>query len=615
MGTVSLFLIFLVIGVYAISQGDVTLSTPSNATWTNATNYTAGYNFTWNDADDFSYEQANCSLFIGVESSVASLIKNETNYHTSVVANNNTLTRLYMNDYFMRNDTMYYWTVVCGNSTSQDGGGNWAPTPYVIYQDNSLPLIEDLGRRFTNDTWLTYNDPWFYINVTDSGNTHGSTFAVAIINASNASVSHGSTTTSNATAVNLSLSLSDGNYTVNLRATDPAGNFNKSTYTYDFQVDTTDPALTYQSDTIADGGNTTEVHFYINFSVTEAYLETINLTFDSTDYILVLANNCTSNNLPIWYCSYNVTGLSAENDIAYNFTINDTAGNLLTSATRTISVDTASPTIDNKWNWSVTDSVASWNFTFTDTTPDTCYAYVWNRSSDLVATKTGTINSTSSDCTGTFSQSDIAVEGAFTIEYYLRDEPANSVTGNLSGVMTNLYEDQWNLITYASFNQTVENICSGIEYCTNIAVYNNSAKTYTTYSTSTPTVNNDTMVNPGDAMIVYVSDDDYLIGNDHIPKNGNTNENITLYTGWNTMGLVYNTTMNTTIFYKQNGTMFNITWGSLYDADADTFYTCSRAANLCAGTSDTANNIMLPKGYAVWVMADNVTINRSVING
>ncbi len=615
----SLMLILAMVSVSAVGPGDITLSTPSDGAWTNSTNYTDGFVFTWTDTDDVSYDTANCTLYVGNVTDFLPTLISSTYLQSSTLASRSTATTLYMEAAaFLSNGTAQYWTVKCFNSSSTDGRGTtgWTPTAYTIYQDVDIPqwTIDSYG--FTNDTWTTSTSARFQVNVTDAGYEGSSTHTISIVNDSDATDIFASGTTTDGVSINVTATVTDGTTTMEIKVCDPAESCNSTTADYTIKVDSTDPVVSFVSPTIDDGGNTTVNYVYINFTLTELNNDTVTLSFDGTDYVVEGAN--LTGTAPDLNGFFNVTGLSATRNIQYNVTVNDSAGNEITTDTRTVSVDLAGTALTTVYNWTVTDSVASYIALVTDTTPYTCTAKIYDSGGVLKSTKTGswdTVGATT-NCTGTFSATDIVTEGEFTVEYTVYDEAGNTATSNKTGIMNPLYAG-WNLVAWGDDNTTVLDICDTIEHCTSVSWFNNSASTYTTYATSTPSVNNDTQVTEGDAMYVYVSADDYLIVNDYMPETGISTENITLKTSvWNTMGLFYNTTINTTLYATNASGAGAITWSSWIDVNADTYYTCSKSLDLCTGTTDTPVNIVLPRGRAVWVLTDGaMVINRSTLSG
>jgi hypothetical protein len=330
-------------------------------------------------------------------------------------------------------------------------------------------------------------------------------------------------------------------------------------------------------------------------------------------------DRCT-NDPPNNNCSYNFTSLGEQKDIVISIFANDTSGAEVTS-TRTFTIDTETPVLQTN-NWTMSSSQASINLQVTDVDPANCTLRFFDRASALATSGSGsfTLGTGTANCTGTFTSSNITLEGAFNLEYTVVDSSGNSVAQNVSGVYTTLYTG-WNLVTMPDILLNASVLCSQIASCTQISSFNNlqSSKTFTTYSTSTPSINGDTNFNPGDAVLVYVSADSSMISNNNLPVAGSAEENFTAsYGGWNTMGLLYATTIDTIINVTaaSDSTQKNITFVSYYNTSSDEFYTCKRSLNKCAGTNVPIDEITLRKGYAVWALTDvNVTMNRTQMQG
>lgn len=330
-------------------------------------------------------------------------------------------------------------------------------------------------------------------------------------------------------------------------------------------------------------------------------------------------------------CYYNFTNIGDKKDIKYNVTVNDSgAGNTGTTATRYVSIDTTSPVISEAYNWTYSNSIINFRIRTNDTTASTGTVRVYDRDGTLRTNITATLEATvvngDTNFTGTIEGDNVSIEGVFRVEYNITDELSNSVQYNMTGIYTKLY-DGWNLIGYAGANgsgvgKEIHEICTDTQYCTQMSYFYNAHanKSFATYSTSTPSVNNGTRVQPGDAVHIYLSSDSYILSKDERPSPGDTtgpvSENITVSDGgWNTMGLI--TAGNMTSVWNATNTTGSkpITYVSYINQSAETYYTCRKSINLCAGTSTTPTNIQLYEGWAVWILTTiNSTINRSTIS-
>lgn len=312
--------------------------------------------------------------------------------------------------------------------------------------------------------------------------------------------------------------------------------------------------------------------------------------------------------------------IDSANAKSHNVTLRCNDSAFYSSETYLITVDTTKPVI--QWlNMSVSGSVVTLNSTVTDNNPYSCSARVYDRDESLVTSLVGTQSGTGSTsyCVYTLTSSDVGSDGAFKIDYTATDTAGNTNTTdtNHTGILTTLYTG-WNLMSYGDSSNTVAEICDMINGCTTVSTYNNThgAKSFTTYSTSAPTVNNDTDVLAGTGIYLYVSADTYLMVDDAMPTTGSA-ENITITSDdWNIMGLTSNASIYTILNAVDFGTSNkNITWVSYYDGSGDTSYTCSRTNNLCSGMVTPAT-IEMPKGSAIWIdTAENITINRTALSG
>jgi len=607
-----IFLILLAGILYAIPQGGVTPISPDDDVWTNEGNYTDGFNVSWNDPEH-NYN-ASCELFIGTENNVAIILATVNgSYGTVGQVEENTNIELTMNHTFPTNNTQYYWTIKCINESFLP----WiATTPRILKQDISIPSFNITNHTVENNTWSNSGSLRFEFYATDD-QTLGENLTVRIFNSTDFYV-FGSASVENGSQVNLTISLPDGNYTLNANVTDPAENSNTTSIaggpiSFSAVIDTTDPVITDLLPANGTVWNDTEIG--INFTITELNLATVYLEWNGTNETFDL-NNCTSAP-PQHNCSFNKTVTSWRYLDFKTFAI-DEASNDGISATNTMSIDLDGISFIVN-NWTVSNSVANYVVDITDTTPTTCSIKLYQKNESYIDILTGTINTgIVNNCTGTIQGSDIGIEGNFRAEFNLTDEAGNQNITNVSGVYNALYEG-WNLITYPNTNRTSSTIVTEILNATQVSWYNNSIASFVTYSTSTPGTNNATQINPGDAIFVYLNANTSFIENEYLPTAIDESIYAIIYTtGWNAFGLtensnvsaVYNTTTNATSYQ-------NITWTSWYNASSDTFNTCKKGGT-CAGTSDAASDIDLPRGHAVWILSDltaNLTINRSIMGG
>ena len=602
-----LFLLIGIISVFAITQGDITITSPANNTWVKEANVTQGFVFVYDTEEDFG---AVCTLHVGEYTNPGELRNGTFQSGTNSTTVSGATTTIYMNT-TISNNTITYWSIECVNESLPST--SWATGIRAINQDNTTPLytIDSIG--FTNNTWTNSTSARIEVTPIDHY-ALGQNINVYIYNDTTLV---GSGETTNGTGVNVTATLSDGNYTkLKINISDPAKNENVSSDLYLIFVDSTTPAVSQITPT--DNEVITINSTIINMSLTEQNPDTIIIDWGGTNVTIDPQTNCTGT-APTYECIYNKTGLTSEADIDYIVYINDSANNLLVYS-KTLNVNLEDPVVANTYNLTISDSKMTWKVEVTTANPDLCKANLYNRTGGLERTITGAfseVGASSANCTGNVTASDVGVEGAFTLEFNVTDDSGTATaSSNLSGVYNSI-SSGWNLISYSGADRNISMICDEIEYCTSVSYYDNEDSSFTTYVTSTPSVNNGTFINAGDAIYVYVSSNSAVLCNDFLPTSG-VAENITLYDGgWNVFGLTR--ASNVSAVHNALDVDFsdqNITWASQYNASASTFYSCSRAADICTGTTINAANLSLVKGEAVWALTDqayNYTINRTAV--
>ncbi|MCK4429181.1 MAG: S8 family serine peptidase, partial [Candidatus Aenigmarchaeota archaeon] len=139
----------------------------------------------------------------------------------------------------------------------------------------------------------------------------------------------------NCTNTSVTMTCLESSNTVRVRANDTSGNLN-NTESITFTVDTTNPAIEYNSSTTQEG---THSQTYIEANVTASDDNLANVTiylYNSTDLLYNYTNSTGF--------FYNFTNLD-DGTYYLNATANDTAGNTNWTETRTITLNTAPPTI------------------------------------------------------------------------------------------------------------------------------------------------------------------------------------------------------------------------------------------------------------------------------
>jgi len=347
-----------------------------------------------------------------------------------------------------------------------------------------------------------------------------------------------------------------------------------------------------------------------------------------------LTNTTTGRN--IWNnASAFSTGTDSNYSLWHNVTFrcNDsTSGSPYTSSTYLFKVDTANPSLTAQ-DWTVSASSFVANVSVTDQLHDTCKIRIYN-SSGYKTTELGTWGTAQNarQCTGSVDGSllfyPVNTAGGdmtFSIDYWANDTTAHSGTSaNQTGIAKKIYTG-WNIISELAMNTTSGSLCSMISGCSQISWFNNTAgnKSFITYSTSTPSINNATAIDNETAVLVYVSADTWFLQRNRVSDwVGTSTENVTLNTGgWNVMGLPYSATINTTLYaltfnatYVTPAQLTNITWISYLNGS--TYITCKTGWSICAGTTLGPQEITLPQGTGVWALTNaNVTLNRTRISG
>ncbi len=183
----------------------------------------------------------------------------------------------------------YYTSNFVVNATAADSDG--LSSVQYRYENSS-----------TNGSWVSMTNP--------SGNLWNATFSVS--------------------------SVADGNYTFRINATDNSANSNSTVTVANVAIDDTSPtSLSFVSPTPASGSNQSSTSY------------TVNLTFTETN-----PNNClfddgsTNQSMTRIGSACNIT-LSGQSDgtKTYRVHVNDSAGNLVVSDSRTVTIDSSNPAV------------------------------------------------------------------------------------------------------------------------------------------------------------------------------------------------------------------------------------------------------------------------------
>lgn len=302
------------------------------------------------------------------------------------------------------------------------------------------------------------------------------------------------------------------------------------------------------------------------------------------------------------------------------FLCNDTSGQY-ESENIGFKVDSVAP-IGSMGNFSVSAGTATVLMRSTDNNTASCSAQLINNLGAITQSVTGSVQGTgpASNCSYSVTGDQIGLDGTFQLEGYATDSISNvGARLNKSGVVKILYTG-WNLASWADNATNISNICNSVSGCSILSKFDNVLKTFTSFTAATPSVNGEGVINPGEGFYIYVPSTAYLIMNDNaltLLSAQSTGENISLRAGWNLYGLTRNASVNRTyqgpVAGKSQG---NITFSSDLDGESQYFTTCGRDTGLCTGTSSAATALNLPRGSAVWVLADaNFSVNRTGVTG
>lgn len=286
-------------------------------------------------------------------------------------------------------------------------------------------------------------------------------------------------------------------------------------------------------------------------------------------------------------------------------------------------VDTVKPTIGVIGNFTESGSEATIAVTVSDQYPNTCTGTVYDTTGSKTSVsglRTGSGNT--STCTYVITSSDVGTVGLFDLEVKATDQAGNTNTTatNKSGVVVSL-DEGWNAISWPDVATVSEDLCTAIEYCTKVSWYNNTDKTFTTYSTSAATVNNDTAIATGDGVLVYVSASSSLVADDWYSRASSDNLSLSIIgtSAWNLVGLLQNSTIQSVLNASDqtaSNSANNVTFATWINTSNGKYVTCARDISICTGTSQTASQVSIPEGGAVWALVDgNLTTNRSNVGG
>src|SRR3990167_219986 len=304
-------LIISVLYVYAIAQNDVTVNSPANGTWSNQSNFTAGFNFSWSDSNGI-VELATATLYMQNDSDTGLTTDKNNSFGINYSVKNNSNTVIYMNQTFPGENVprLIYWTIKAENGTS------WFPDARVIRLDNTtFPNATNHSMNFKNNTWINYM-PRIEVIANDYGPLRGDTLTLEFYNSSKVIAS---ATAGNNSPINLTNeSLSDGIYSgLKIKARDPAGNINNSELIWNVSIDTTNATVTFNEPTPINKNNQTSGSITFNFTIVEINAEQVFLELDKVNRTINIINSTLSITSNIQINATNITGSNLTNGTYY----------------------------------------------------------------------------------------------------------------------------------------------------------------------------------------------------------------------------------------------------------------------------------------------------------
>ena len=210
------------------------------------------------------------------------------------------------------------------------------------------------------------------------------------------------------------------------------------------------------------------------------------------------------------------------------------------SSVRTLWIDNVAPTIDTYSYENITTGALALDYTVRENDTDaTCVFYIYNNGT--TDTVTGIWNQTTGsvrDCEYNLTASDMTYEGYFIVGVVVTDTMGNTLTGTNQTNFTSvkLYTG-WTALQLDR-NMTMRNFSAMNSGITRLSIYDNTAKSFTTYVVGL-TTNADIVLNDSNFAFAQVSTDTSLLRK--LTHDNGESINITLTKGWNQMS-AWNTT-------------------------------------------------------------------------
>lgn len=563
--------IFILLGlafVYA-DVNRIILDYPADAMINNTDNDTLGFEFIY-QGDSTT---ASCSLVMNLTSGYHNIT------FTNTTTAKNDVHTFYSNNSF--SDTYYQWYINC-TATGQDPYKSAVRTLTI---DTTIPTIEITEP--SNSETITTSTVDFNMTASETC-TNGAYVDYA---GTNVTMTHEGSNVYSYTASGIA----DNNtgITPTFWCIDQV-NLIRSNNTHTFYKDVAPTDIVFVTPSPDDAAYTTNNYTYINITFTETYPANCTIVWDNgtaTTYFMTRSGN---------NCYKNMTG-QTEQESTYNITVNDTAGNSLSTSDRTITFDYTDPTLGtyvNQNNTGLAEMTISANVTMTDTNKDSCYARVFSSdgsTTDVTATLTGAV------CQATITNSHINADGQFHIEWHGQDSAGSTVTGtNQSNYTMNTLKTGWNMVSNL-INLTTYQTGQLSTRITHVSWYNNTAKSYVNYVVGLNT-NNDTSIPDGDSAYVYVSSDTYLLrwwSSDRAsPYNVTLTKPLNQLTAFNQTGNTLAQLCDETISNSSSSITYIV-----YLNATDQRYRPHR----CGFTYGGYNNITIPRGMSYWAIVDGET--------
>lgn len=250
---------------------------------------------------------------------------------------------------------------------ANDSANNQNISRITFFKDTIFPTINFTDPTETNNSYLSRT--YIYVNVT-STDTNLANITINLYN-SDRTLNQSNYSTTSPFFKNYT-SLADGIYYFNSTSIDTALNQN-STLTRTITIDTTNPLISYGTNTAPDYSNLSQSFIYVNVSFTETNFANITFTLKNNTNTI----NATTFTTPTY--TINWTGL-ADNNYTYYVNITDSANNQNSTAIRNIRLDTTNPviTLISPTSGSEdTDGTVDFSFNVTDDLPITnCTIYL-----------------------------------------------------------------------------------------------------------------------------------------------------------------------------------------------------------------------------------------------